>query len=66
MVKDSELEYYKKKLRETEKELKIISDFTMDSGYWINPEGQLIYQSPSIELITGYKAEEFKRNHPDL
>ena len=66
MVKDSELEYYKKKLRETEKELKIISDFTMDSGYWINPEGKLIYQSPSIEMIAGYKAEEFKINHPDL
>ena len=66
MIKDSELKYYKKKLRETEKELKIIGSFTMDSGYWINPEGKLVYQSPSIEIITGYKAEEIKRNHPDL
>ena len=66
MDKESELEYYKKKLIETEKELKIISDYTMDSGYWINPDGRLVYQSPSIEIITGYKAEDFKRDHPGL
>ena len=66
MDKKSEIEYYKKKLFETEKRLKIISDFTMDSGYWINPENILVYQSPSIEIITGYSSEEIKSNHPDL
>ncbi len=66
MDKDSELKYYKKKLSEAEKQLKIICDFTMDSGYWINQDNILVYQSPSIEIITGYKAEDFKNNHPDL
>jgi len=55
-----------KKLRESEEKFRIISDFTNDSEYWIGPEGELIYQSPSIEDITGYKAEEFYKNHPDL
>jgi PAS domain S-box-containing protein len=66
MSKKSEIAYYKKKLLDLEIKLKIISEYTMDSGYWINPEGKLVYQSPSIEIFTGYKAEEFQNNHPQL
>ena len=36
-----------------------IMDHTNDSEYWINPDGKLIYQSPSIEKITGYPREQF-------
>ena len=50
-----------------------ITDHTYDSEYWIDPEGELLYQSPSIERITGYPPEFFfeERNrfleiiHPD-
>jgi PAS domain S-box-containing protein len=36
-----------------------ITDHTYDSEYWIDPEGNLLYQSPSIERITGYPPEFF-------
>lgn len=50
-----------------------ITDHTYDSEYWIDPEGELLYQSPSIERITGYPPDFFfeKKNrfleiiHPD-
>ncbi len=53
-------------LRESEERYRTVADFTYDSEYWIGPDGSLIYQSPSIERITGYKAEEFLKNHPVL
>ena len=50
-----------------------ITDHTYDSEYWIAPDGELLYQSPSIERITGYPPDFFfeKKNrfveiiHPD-
>jgi PAS domain S-box-containing protein len=45
---------------------RVISDFPVDSEYWVSPEGELLYQSPSIERITGYPAEEFIADHPGL
>ena len=52
------------KLRESEQRFRTVADFTHDSEYWIDPDNNLIHQSPSIERITGYTAEEFIEKHP--
>ena len=52
---------------------RILADFTYDWEYWIAPNGNLIYCSPSCERITGYEPQDFKKNpqllhkiiHPD-
>ncbi len=53
-------------LRKSEQRFRTIADFTYDSEYWIGPDNDLIYQSPSIERITGHTAEEHIENHPGL
>jgi PAS domain S-box-containing protein len=55
----------KKALAESEKRFRIMTEFTQDWEYWISPETEFVYISPSCETITGYKAEEF-HNDPDL
>lgn len=50
-----------------------IADFSLDWEYWINPQDEFIYISPSCKRITGYSPNEFKQNpklltsivHPD-
>jgi len=49
-------------LRENEEQLRIVADFTFDWEYWIGPNGNFIYVSPSCERITGYTVEEFVRD----
>jgi len=39
-------------LRQSEQRFRTVADFTIDSEYWIGPDNNLIYQSPSIERIT--------------
>ncbi len=56
----------KRQLQESEQRFRTLADFTYSSEYWISPDNNLIYQSPSIERITGYTAEEFIENHPGL
>ncbi|HET91638.1 MAG TPA: PAS domain S-box protein [Chloroflexi bacterium] len=46
-------------LRQSEKQFRIIADFTHDWEYWIDPAGNYIYVSPSCERITGYSADDF-------
>jgi PAS domain S-box-containing protein len=46
-------------LRESEERYRKVADFTYDWEYWIAPEGNFFYISPSCERITGYSAEEF-------
>jgi PAS domain S-box-containing protein len=48
-----------------EEKLRTVADFTYDWEYWIDPEGRLVWVSPSSELTTGYKAEEFMAD-PEL
>lgn len=38
---------------------KIVMDHAYDSEFWVDSDGILMYQSPSIERITGYKPETF-------
>jgi PAS domain S-box-containing protein len=47
-------------LQASEAKYRIIADNTYDWEYWLNPEGQFIYISPSCERITGYRPAEFE------
>ncbi len=60
-------------LRKSEEKFKTVADFTYSWEYWIDPDRNFIYISPSCERISGYKPEEFfkapelleKIIHPD-
>ena len=49
-------------LRESEQRFRTVADFTYDWEYWIDPQGNLIYVSPSCERVTGYQPDEFQEN----
>jgi len=46
-------------LAEAEQRYRTVADFTYDWEYWLGPEKDLLYVSPSCERITGYLPEEF-------
>ncbi|GEM_PF-2028868 len=46
-------------LRESEERFRTMMNWTYDWEYWIAPDRDVVYCSPSIEHITGYSAEEF-------
>ncbi|MFT5701512.1 MAG: PAS domain S-box-containing protein [Desulforhopalus sp.] len=60
-------------LRLSENKFRTVADFTYDWEYWIDPEGFLVYVSPSVERITGYGVKELNKysdfitsiTHPD-
>ncbi|HUK38332.1 MAG TPA: PAS domain S-box protein, partial [Methanomicrobiales archaeon] len=52
-------------LRESEARYRTVADNTYDWEFWIDPAGKFIYCSPSCEMITGRKADEFLAD-PDL
>lgn len=54
-----------KELAKSEERFRLLADYTYDWEYWINPDGSYEYISPSVERITGYRAEEFM-SRPDL
>ncbi len=72
-VSQNKLERVKKTLRASEELFRTVSDFTYDWEYWIGPEGNYPYVSPSCERITGYRPDEFQKDpgllktitHPD-
>jgi PAS domain S-box-containing protein len=39
-----------------------VADFTFDWEYWIAPDGEYVYVSPSCERITGYRPDEFRKD----
>ncbi|MDR3632023.1 MAG: ATP-binding protein [Desulfocapsaceae bacterium] len=47
-------------LRENRQKLKVIMQNSSDWTYWITPEQNLSFISPSCERITGYRAEDFE------
>ncbi len=57
--KIEELRRTEKRLRDAEMQYKTVADFTYDWEYWKVPDGSFRYISPSVERITGFKAEEF-------
>ncbi|WP_338416742.1 EAL domain-containing protein [uncultured Sphaerotilus sp.] len=60
-------------LRESEAKFHTMVDGATDWEYWIRPDGQVHYMTPSVLQFTGYRAEEFERQlgliatriHPD-
>ena len=46
-------------LAASEEKYHTIADFTYDWEYWMAPDGNYIYVSPSCERITGYRPDEF-------
>lgn len=52
-------------LQESEERHRTVADYTYDWEYWVNPDGNVLYMSPSCERITGYRPEEFVAD-PDL
>jgi PAS domain S-box-containing protein len=49
-------------LRESEERFRTLADFTYDWEYWLNPDGDYVYVSPSCERMTGYRSDEFQRD----
>ncbi len=47
-----------KELSEAEERYRTVADFTYDWEYWLGPEKEWRYISPSCERITGYKPEQ--------
>jgi len=52
-------------LAESETRYRIVADNTHAWEYWISPQGEVLYCSPSCERVTGYSAQEFQAD-PDL
>ncbi len=51
-----------KGLRQSEKRLRTVADFAHDWEYWIGPDEEYVYSSPSCERVTGYTPEDFERD----
>ena len=59
------LERENRDLHDEKEKYKLISDFTHNWDYWINPKGEFKWISPSCHDLTGYSADEFL-NDPEL
>ncbi len=46
-------------LKESEKRYRIVADYTSDWEFWLDPNNNFVYVSPSCKDITGYEAGEF-------
>ena len=49
------------KLRKSEEKFKAVADLTHDWEYWVDPDGNILYCSPSCSRITGYSSEDFMK-----
>ncbi len=53
---------FDKKIKEQEFLFRTVANFAYEWEFWIMPDLQFKYCSPSCERVTGYKAEEFINN----
>ena len=68
-----EMEQSRQALLAKEEKFRTMADNTYDWEFWLGPDGNLIYSSPSCERITGYTVDEFRQDtdlftriiHPD-
>ena len=51
------------KIKDSERTLRTVADYTVDWEYWISPDNTYIYISPSVEQVTGYSQEDFLSIH---
>jgi PAS domain S-box-containing protein len=58
----AQLEAANRELQAREEKFRTVADFTYDWEYWLGPDGNYLYVSPSCERITGYRPEEFQDN----
>ena len=56
---EQERELAQKALLESEEKFRTVANYNYDWEYWISPDGDLLYVSPSCERITGYLPDEF-------
>ena len=54
-----------KALRRNEELFRTMTNYTQDWEYWVGPDRNFIYISPSCEAVSGYAAREF-REDPDM
>lgn len=47
-------------LRKSEERFRTVADFAYDWEYWVGPNGEFLYVSPSCQRITGYSPDEFQ------
>jgi PAS domain S-box-containing protein len=52
-------------IHRSEEKFRTLVEWTYDWELWVDPDGKIIYTSPSCERITGYTPEEFMTD-PDL
>ncbi len=52
-------------LKKSEEKFRTIANYTYNWEYWLDSDGEFLYNSPSCEGLTGFKAEEFISN-PNL
>jgi len=45
-------------LAESEERFRTVADFTLSWEYWMGPEDEMLYMSPSCEFVTGYTRAE--------
>ncbi|MEQ8222368.1 MAG: PAS domain S-box protein, partial [Candidatus Eremiobacterota bacterium] len=59
----SELKKIEQTLKQREEHYRTVADFTYNWEFWRDPDGNLVYVSPSCLRITGYSREEFLKDH---
>jgi PAS domain S-box-containing protein len=60
-------------LQKSETKFRLLADYTYNWEFWMGPDGNFIYNSPSCERVSGYKSDDFEANpglmleliHPD-
>jgi len=56
---ESEVARRLEELSRSETRFRIIANYTVDWEYWIDPEGKILYNSPSVTQISGYSKDSF-------
>ncbi len=54
-------EAMREELKNSEERFRTLANFTYDWEYWLSPDGNYVYISPSCERITGYSSDDFQK-----
>ncbi len=57
-----ELVRQQKILKQSETKFRLLADYAADWEFWVNPQGEYIYNSPACKKISGYLPEAFEKN----